>query len=149
MPPLEEQPVPPPAEEEGLGAGPLGNVQIEIVEELGIIIVRGKQKDVDRVMRFIEEIERQSQETQPEIEVLHLKHVDSQALATLLAGRTSVVIAHRLSTIRTADQIIVVDGGRIVERGTHDELIARGGAYADLHARQLAPRERITAPAAS
>lgn len=95
MPPPEEQPMPPPAEEEGLGAGPLGNVQIEIVEELGIIIVRGKQKDVDRVMRFIEEIERQSQETQPEIEVLHLKHVDSQALTTLLASVYDQVFAVR------------------------------------------------------
>jgi len=60
-----------------------------------------------------------------------------RALATLLAGRTSVVIAHRLSTIRDADQILVVDGGRIVERGTHDELIRLGRVYADLHRRQF------------
>jgi ATP-binding cassette subfamily B protein len=56
-----------------------------------------------------------------------------RALDAALAGRTSIVIAHRLSTIQAADQILVVDGGRIVQRGTHDELLARGGLYADLH----------------
>jgi ATP-binding cassette subfamily B protein/subfamily B ATP-binding cassette protein MsbA len=61
-----------------------------------------------------------------------------RALATLLAGRTSVVIAHRLSTIRNAGQILVVDAGRIVERGAHDELLAANGAYAALYHRQFA-----------
>jgi ATP-binding cassette subfamily B protein len=56
-----------------------------------------------------------------------------QALAEAMAGRTSIVIAHRLSTITAADQILVIDRGRIVERGTHLELIARGGLYADLY----------------
>ncbi len=60
-----------------------------------------------------------------------------RALGTLLAGRTSVVIAHRLSTIRSADLILVVDAGRIIERGSHDALIAAGGAYADLYRRQF------------
>ena len=58
------------------------------------------------------------------------------ALATLRQGRTTFVIAHRLSTIRSADQILVVDGGRIVERGTHDELLAANGRYQQLHDRQ-------------
>ena len=71
-----------------------------------------------------------------------------RALGTLLAGRTSVVIAHRLSTIRSADLILVVDAGRIVERGTHDALIAAGGVYADLYRRQFraASRRRELTP---
>ena len=55
-----------------------------------------------------------------------------EALNNLLKGRTSVVIAHRLSTIHNADQIIVVDHGRIAERGTHAELMERNGIYAKL-----------------
>jgi ABC-type multidrug transport system fused ATPase/permease subunit len=60
-----------------------------------------------------------------------------QALAEALAGRTSIVIAHRLSTVRAADMILVVEDGRIVERGTHDQLLARGGRYAELYITQF------------
>jgi ATP-binding cassette subfamily B protein len=58
-----------------------------------------------------------------------------KALAELLKGRTSFVVAHRLSTIRHADQVLVLDGGRIVERGTHRQLLAHGGEYAKLYRR--------------
>ena len=71
-------------------------------------------------------------------------HLDSetetlvqQALAAALHGRTSVVIAHRLSTVRAADQILVLDGGTIVQRGTHDELVGAPGLYGVLHRTQF------------
>lgn len=70
-------------------------------------------------------------------------HLDSEneqlvhaALQTALKGRTSIVIAHRLSTVRDADQILVLEKGSIVERGKHDELVAKGGLYSDLYNRQ-------------
>jgi ATP-binding cassette subfamily B protein len=76
-------------------------------------------------------------------------HLDSEseaavqrALQTALAGRTSLVIAHRLSTIRDADQILVIDRGRVAERGTHAELLATGGLYAELYHTQFAGQER-------
>jgi subfamily B ATP-binding cassette protein MsbA len=59
-----------------------------------------------------------------------------EGLSALMAGRTTFVIAHRLSTIRSADQILVLEDGVIVERGTHSELLARGGRYFDLYTRQ-------------
>ena len=78
-------------------------------------------------------------------------HLDSetellvqQALAAALAGRTSVVIAHRLSTIQAADQILVIDQGAVVARGTHAELIAKGGLYADLYRTQYLRGAELT-----
>ena len=82
---------------------------------------------------------------QPQIVVLDeaTAHLDSEnealvqeALKSALAGRTSIVIAHRLSTVVIADQILVIENGRVVESGRHDELVAKGGLYFDLYQRQ-------------
>jgi subfamily B ATP-binding cassette protein MsbA len=62
-------------------------------------------------------------------------------LSSLLVGRTSFVIAHRLSTVKNADQILVVEYGEIVERGSHEALMARSGRYRDLYERQFKPKE--------
>lgn len=84
---------------------------------------------------------------QPRVVILDeaTAHLDStseaavqEALTEALAARTSIVIAHRLSTIRAADQILVVEAGRIVERGGHQELLAAGGRYAELYRTQFA-----------
>jgi ATP-binding cassette subfamily B multidrug efflux pump len=60
-----------------------------------------------------------------------------EAMLRLMEGRTSFLIAHRLSTIREADQILVINGGRIIERGTHDELLAQRGFYHNLYMSQF------------
>jgi ATP-binding cassette, subfamily B, multidrug efflux pump len=77
-----------------------------------------------------------------------LSSVDTQTeekilsgLRGIMRGRTTILISHRVSTVRDADQIVVLHGGRIVERGTHDELLARGGYYSDLHQKQLLEEE--------
>jgi ATP-binding cassette subfamily B protein len=84
---------------------------------------------------------------QPSIVILDeaTAHLDSEseaavqkALSVALSGRTALVIAHRLSTVRDADAILVLDHGRIVERGTHTELVARGGLYSELYRTQFA-----------
>ncbi|RNI24655.1 ABC transporter ATP-binding protein [Flexivirga caeni] len=72
----------------------------------------------------------------------------SRALDSALAGRTSIVIAHRLSTIRDADLILVMEDGRIVQSGTHEELLAAGGTYADLYHTQFREPDRSEQPAA-
>ncbi len=76
-------------------------------------------------------------------------HLDSEseaavqrALQVALSGRTSLVIAHRLSTVRDADQILVIDEGQVVERGTHEDLLEAGGLYAELYLTQFASQER-------
>ncbi|MGH9045966.1 MAG: ABC transporter ATP-binding protein, partial [Acidimicrobiales bacterium] len=88
----------------------------------------------------------------PDIVVLDeaTAHLDSEseaavqrALRETLTGRTSLVIAHRLSTVREADELLVIDDGRIVERGTHAELLAAGGLYAELYTTQFAEQEMV------
>ena len=87
---------------------------------------------------------------QPRVVILDeaTAHLDSgseaavqEALAAALEGRTSLVIAHRLSTVRAADLIVVLEAGRIVEQGTHRELLLAGGRYAELHATQFATED--------
>ncbi len=82
-------------------------------------------------------------------------HLDSEseaavqeALRSTLAGRTSVVIAHRLSTVREADELLVIDDGRIVERGTHRQLLAADGLYAELYRTQFAAQDTVSTPEA-
>ncbi len=67
------------------------------------------------------------------------------ALQKLMKGRTVITIAHRLSTIRDADKIIVVKGGVVAEEGSHEELVARGGVYAELYRTQVQPASPIGA----
>jgi ATP-binding cassette subfamily B protein len=67
-----------------------------------------------------------------------------QAIDTLIKGRTSIVIAHRLSTIRKANKIIVLDKGEIIETGTHEELIQKGGFYSKLHEMQFEKKENLS-----
>jgi ATP-binding cassette subfamily B protein len=62
-------------------------------------------------------------------------------LRGVMRQRTSIIVSHRISTVREADRIFVLDQGRIVERGTHDQLIERDGLYADLHRKQLLEEE--------
>jgi ATP-binding cassette subfamily B protein len=76
-------------------------------------------------------------------------HLDSEnealiqnALERVMVGRTSLVIAHRLSTILSADQILVIDQGQLVQQGTHDALLNQGGLYRDLYERQFAAADR-------
>ena len=65
------------------------------------------------------------------------EYLVQQALERLMEGRTTLVIAHRLSTVKQADRVVVIDEGRIVEQGTHSQLLERGGLYGRLVERQL------------
>jgi len=75
----------------------------------------------------------------------HSERLIQNALEQLMHSRTTIAIAHRLSTILAADQILVVDRGRIVERGTHDELLRQNGLYARLYREQFATEPASTA----
>jgi ABC-type transport system involved in Fe-S cluster assembly fused permease/ATPase subunit len=71
-----------------------------------------------------------------------------ETLRSIERGRTTIVIAHRLSTVIDADQIVVLDQGRVAERGTHAQLLRKGGLYAEMWARQQSEREAEEAQAA-
>ena len=66
-----------------------------------------------------------------------------QAMEEVMKGRTTLIIAHRLSTVHRADEIMVMDKGEIVERGTHQELLAMGGKYREIYELQLRPQEDV------
>jgi ABC-type multidrug transport system fused ATPase/permease subunit len=72
------------------------------------------------------------------------EHLVKEALDRLMVGRTTLVIAHRLSTIRSADKIVVLDKGQIVESGTHEELLVHRGVYRKLYDLQFADEDRMT-----
>jgi ATP-binding cassette, subfamily B, bacterial MsbA len=76
----------------------------------------------------------------------HSEAMVEQALDRLLPGRTTFIIAHRLSTIRRADKVLYIEGGQVLEVGTHEDLLSRGGAYARLHAAQFSGSSQAQAP---
>jgi ATP-binding cassette, subfamily B, multidrug efflux pump len=71
----------------------------------------------------------------------HTEHEILQGLKAFRRGRTTLLVSHRVSTVRDADQILVLEGGRVADQGTHDELVGRGGFYAELHRKQLLEAE--------
>src|SRR5579859_8139159 len=98
-----------------------------VVGERGVTLARAVMRD-PRVLILDDALS--SVDTQTEQAIL-------KRLRGVMAARTSLVIAQRISTIRSADWIVVLDGGRVVDQGTHEDLIARGGLYADLYEREL------------
>jgi len=110
--------------------------------ESGVLLSRGQRQRIALARAILKDpriliLDEATSDVDTETEVLI-----QQALETVMQGRTTFVIAHRLSTIRHADQIIVLDHGHVVERGTHAQLLAAGGYYADLYQAQFAGQEQ-------
>jgi ABC-type multidrug transport system fused ATPase/permease subunit len=113
--------------------------------EGGVLLSRGQRQRLSLARAILKDprvliLDEATSDVDTETEVLI-----QRALETVMAGRTTFVIAHRLSTIRHADQIVVLDHGRVVERGTHAQLLARGGAYRELYDAQFAGQEALQA----
>ncbi len=113
--------------------------------EGGVLLSRGQRQRISLARAILKDpriliLDEATSDVDTETEVLI-----QRALETVMQGRTTFVIAHRLSTIRHADEIVVLDHGHIVERGTHQELLAAGGYYADLYQAQFAGQEEAQA----
>jgi ATP-binding cassette subfamily B protein len=113
--------------------------------EGGALLSRGQRQRISLARAILKDprlliLDEATSDVDTETEVLI-----QRALETVMRGRTTFVIAHRLSTIRHADQIVVLDHGRVVERGTHRELLARGGPYRELYDAQFAGQEAFQA----
>jgi ABC-type multidrug transport system fused ATPase/permease subunit len=111
----------------------------------GVLLSRGQRQRIALARAILKDpriliLDEATSDVDTETEVLI-----QRALETVMQGRTTFVIAHRLSTIRHADQIVVMDHGRIVERGTHQQLLSAGGHYADLYQAQFAGQEEAQA----
>jgi subfamily B ATP-binding cassette protein MsbA len=116
------------------------------VGEGGVLLSRGQRQRIALARAILKDpriliLDEATSDVDTETEVLI-----QQALETVMRGRTTFVIAHRLSTVRNADQLVVLDHGRVVEHGTHESLLVAGGHYRELYQAQFADQE--TAPAA-
>src|SRR5204862_4751667 len=113
--------------------------------ESGVLLSRGQRQRIALARAILKDpriliLDEATSDVDTETEVLI-----QRALETVMQGRTTFVIAHRLSTIRHADEIVVLDHGHVVERGTHQQLLAAGGHYADLYQAQFAGQEQTQA----